>query len=152
MSWCFWTLLEKTVLQTVHPRGNQSWIVTGRTDAEAEALLLWPPDVKNWLIGKDPNAGKDWGQEEKEMTEDEMVGWHHRLYGHGFEKTLGDSEGQGSLACCSPWDQKDWTRLSDWTTTTMWKVLDSHVTYEKAKLRKFQSVIRGRVGLTSRSA
>ena len=77
--------LDSKEIQPVHPKGNQSWIFFGRTDAEAETPILWPPDMKNWLIGKDPNAGKDWRQEEKEMTEDNMVGWHHRLYGHEFE-------------------------------------------------------------------
>ena len=93
-NWCFWNLvLEKTLespfdckeIQPVYPKGNQSWIFIGRTDAEAEALVLWPPDVKNWLIGKDPDAGKDWRQEEKGTTENEMVRWHHRLNGHEFE-------------------------------------------------------------------
>ena len=90
-SWCFWTVgLEKTLespldckeIQSVHPKGDQSWVFVGRTDVEAETPILWPPDVKSWLIWKDPNAGKDWGQEEKGMTEDEMVGWHHQLDGH----------------------------------------------------------------------
>ena len=93
-NWCFWTVvLEKTLesplycreIQPVHPKGNQSWIFIGRTDAEAETPILWPPDVKNWLIFKDPHAGKDWKQEEKGTTEDEMVGWHHQLNGHEFE-------------------------------------------------------------------
>ena len=93
-NWCFWTVvLEKTLespldcreIQLVHPKGNQSWTYIGRIDAEAETPVLWPPDVKNWLIGKDPDAGKDWSQEEKGMTEDEMVGWHHWLNGHEFE-------------------------------------------------------------------
>ena len=93
-NWCFWTVvLEKTLespldckeIQLVNPKGNQSWISTGRTDAEAETLILWPPDTKNWLTGKDPDAGKDWRQEEKGMSEDEMVGWHHRLDAHEFE-------------------------------------------------------------------
>ena len=92
-NWCFWTVvLEKTLespldckeIQPVHPKGNQSWIFIGRTDVEAETPILWPPDVKNWLIGKYPDAGKDWKQEEKGSTEDEMVGWHHWLSGHGF--------------------------------------------------------------------
>ena len=86
-----------------NPKGNQPWIFTGRTDAETEAPILWPPDVKSWLIGKDPDAGKDWGQEEKGMTEEEMVGWHHQLNGHEFEQASGDSEGQGSLASYSLW-------------------------------------------------
>ena len=80
---------------------------TGRTDAVAEVPIPWPPDVKRQLIGKDPDAGKDWGQEEKGVTEDEMAGWHHRLNGHEFEQTLGESEGQGSLACCSLWGHKE---------------------------------------------
>ena len=93
-NWCFWiAVLEKTLespldyeeIQPVHPKGNQSWIFIGRTDAEAETPILWPPDVKNWLIRKDPDAGKDWRQEEKWMTEDEMAGWHHQLNGHEFE-------------------------------------------------------------------
>ena len=93
-NWCFWTVvLEKTLeslldykeIQPVHPKGDQSWIFIGRTDAEAETPILWPPDAKNWLIGKDPEAGKDWRWEEKGMTEDEMVGWHHQLNGHEFE-------------------------------------------------------------------
>ena len=93
-NWCFWTVvLEKTLkspldckeIQLVHPKGNQSWVFIGRTDVEAETPILWPPDANNWLIGKDPDAGKDWGREEKVTTEDEMAGWHHRLNGHEFE-------------------------------------------------------------------
>ena len=107
-NWCFWTVvLEKTLespldckeIQPVHCKENQSWIFIGRTDVEAETPILWPPDAKNWLIGKDSDAGKDWRQEEKGTTEDEMVGWHHWLDGHEFEQALGDCEGQGSLAC-----------------------------------------------------
>ena len=122
--WCLWTVvLEKTLespldckeVQPVHPKGNQSWIFIGRTDAVAETPIIWPPDVKNWLIWKDPDAGKDWRSEEKGSTEDEIVGWHHRLNGHEFEQAPGDGEGQGSLACCSPWGRKESTRLSDWT-------------------------------------
>jgi len=110
-NWCFWTMvLEKTLespldckeIKPVNPKRNQSWIFTGRTDAEAETAILWPPDVKNWLIGKDPEAQKDWGQEERGMTEDEMVIWPHRLNGHEFEQVPGVADGQGSLACCSP--------------------------------------------------
>ena len=93
--------------QPVHPKGDQSWIFIGRTVAEAKTLILWSPDAKNWLIGKDPDAGKDWMQEEKGMTDYEVVGWHHWLNGHEFEQTLGDSEGQRSLACCSPWGCKE---------------------------------------------
>ena len=115
-NWCFRTVvLEKTLespldckeIQSVHPKGNQSWIFIGRTDAEAEAPILWPPDVKSWLIWKDPEAGKDWRQEEKGATEDKMVWWHHWLIGHEFEQTPGDSEGQESLVCCSPWGHKE---------------------------------------------
>ena len=114
-NWCFWTVvLEKTLespldfkeIQPIHPKGNQSWIFIGKTDVEAEALILWPHDVKSWLIRKDPHAGKDWGQEEKGTTEDEMVGWHHWFKGDEFEQTPGDSERQGSLVCCSTWDHK----------------------------------------------
>ena len=93
--------LDCKEIKPVNPKGNQSWIFTARTDAEAEAPVFWPPDVKNWLIGKDPDAGEDWSQE-KGTTEDEMVGWHHQLDGYEFEQALGDGEGQGSLVCCSP--------------------------------------------------
>ena len=99
--------LDCKEIQPVHPKGNQSWIFSGRTDADAETLILWPPDAKRWLIGKDPDAGKDWRQEEKGTTEGEMVGWHHRLNGHEFEQTPEDGEGQGNLACCGPWGWKD---------------------------------------------
>ena len=103
-------------LKIVHPKGNQSWIFIGRTDAEAETPMLWPPDRKNWLIWKDPDAGKDWRQEEKGMTEEEMVGWHHRLYGHEFEQAPGVGDGQGGVACCSPWGRKelDTTERLNW--------------------------------------
>ena len=125
-NWCLWiVVLEKTLespldckeIQPVNLKGNQSWIFIGRTDAEAEAPILWPPDAKNWLLGKDPNAGKDWRQEEKRTTEDEMVGWHHRLDGHEFEQAPGVGDGQGSLACCSPWGRKesDTTEQLNWT-------------------------------------
>ena len=97
-----WESLDCKEIQPVHPKGNQSWIFIGRTDAEAETPILWPLDEKNWLIWKNPDAGKDWRQEEKGMTEDKMVGWHHRLDGHEFEQALGVGDGQGSLACCSP--------------------------------------------------
>ena len=125
-NWCFWTVvLEKTLespldckeIQTVHPKGDQSWVFIGRTDAEAETPMLWPPHAKSWLIWKDPDAGKDWGQEEKGTTEDEMVGWHHRLYGHGFGWTLGVGDGQGGLTCCGSWGHKesDTTEQLNWT-------------------------------------
>ena len=99
--------MQPTVQSEVHPKGNQSWIFIGKTDAEAEALMLWPPDAKSWLIRKDPDAGKDWKKEEKQMTEDEMVGRHHWLNGHEFEQALGDGEGQGSLVCHNPWGHKE---------------------------------------------
>ena len=101
------TALDSKEIKAMNPKGNQLWIFIGRTDAEAEALTLRPPDAKSRLIGKDPDVGKDWGQEEKEMTEDEMAGWHHQLNGHELEQTLGDSEGQGSLTWCSTWDLKE---------------------------------------------
>ena len=95
-------ILDSKEIKPVNPTGNQPWIFIGRTDAEAETPILWPPDAKNWLTGKDPDAGQDWGQEEKGTTEDEMVGWNHWLNGHEFEQALGDVEGQESLVCCSP--------------------------------------------------
>ena len=97
-----------------HPKGNQSWIFIGRTDAEAETPILWPPDVKNWLTGKDPDAGRDWRQEEKGTTEGEMVGGYHQLNGHEFEQALGVGDGQGSLAYHSPWGCSQ-TQCSSWT-------------------------------------
>ena len=127
-NWCFWTVvLEKTLespldcreIQPVHPKGNQSWIFIGRTDAEA--AILWPPDAKNWVIGKDPNAGKDWRQEEKGTTEDEMVRWHHRLNGHEFEPPPGVGDGQGGLVCCSPWCCKEWD-MTEWLNWTELKL------------------------------
>ena len=126
---CFWiVVLEKTLesplyckeTQPVHPKGDQSCVFTGRTDAWAETPIFWPPNAKSWLIWKEPDAEKDWGQEEKGMTEDEVVGWHHRLNGHEFEWTPGVGDGQGSLMWCSPWgrkesdttDQLNWTELN----------------------------------------
>ena len=111
-NWCFWTVvLEKTLespldckIKPVNPKGNQSWILIGRADVAAEAPKLWPPDVKNWLIGKDPNTGKEWRWEEKGMTEVEMVGWHPWLDRHKFEWRPGVGDRQGSLASCSSWD------------------------------------------------
>ena len=124
-NWCFWiVVLEKTLespldckeIQPVYPKGDQPWVFIGRTDAEAETPVLWPPDAKSWLIWKDPDAGKDWGQEEKVMTGDEMVGWHHQLNGHGFGWTRGVGDGQGGLACCSSWGRKESnTTEMNWT-------------------------------------
>ena len=144
-------LLDSKAIQLVNPKGNHSWIFIGRTDAEAEAPVLWPPDVKNWLIGKDPDAGKDWRQEEKGMTEDEMVEWHHWLDRHEFEQAPGVANRQGSLVCCSPWghEESDTTEQLNWTESNNWHrskqisqwnrtgnaKLDSniyrHLTYEK---------------------
>ena len=109
--------LDYTEIKLVSPKGNQSWILIGRTDAEAEALIVWPQDAKNGLIGKDPDAGKDWRQEEKGMTEDEMAGCHHQLDGYEFEWALGVGDGQGSLAWYSPWSCKesDMTEQLNWT-------------------------------------
>ena len=105
------TKMKVPSVSSANPQRNQSWIFIGRTDAEAEAPILWPPDTNSGLIRKDPDAGEDWGQEKKALTDNEMVGWHHRLNGHESEQTLRDSEGQGSLACCSPWGHRvshDW--------------------------------------------
>ena len=125
-NWCFWTLvLEKTPespldwkeIQPVHSKGGQPWVFFGRTDAKAETPVLWPPHVKSWLIGKDSDAGRDWGQKEKGTTEDEMAGWHHQLDGCEFEWTLGVGDGQGDLACCDSWGHKesDTTEQLNWT-------------------------------------
>ena len=114
--WLFWTVvLEKTLespldckeIQSVNAKGNKSWIFIGKTDAEAETPILWPPDVKNWLIGKDPDTGKDWSQEEMGMTEDDMVGWVHQLDRYEFEQAPGVGDAQGRLACCNPWGHKE---------------------------------------------
>ena len=123
---CFWTVvLEKTLaslldckaIQPVHPKGNQSWIFIESTDAKAETPILWPSSVKNWLIWKDPDAGKDWGREEKGTTEDETAGWHHWLDGRESEWTPGDGDEQGGLACCNSWGHKelDTTERLNWT-------------------------------------
>ena len=124
-NWCFWTVvLEKTLenpldckeIQPVHSKGDQSWVFTGRTDAEAETPILWPPHAKSWLIGKDPDAGRDWGQE-KGTAEDEMAGWHYRLDGRELGWTLGVGDGQGGLACWDSWGCKelDTTERLNWT-------------------------------------
>ena len=141
--WCFWTVvLEKTLespldckeIQPVHPKENQSWIFIGRTDAEAETPILWPPDAKNWLIGKDPDAGKDWREKQKGTTEDEMVGWHHWLNGHEFEQAPGYGEGQGNLACCSPWGRRvrhDWPTELNWLKQLLPDSYTIHCPYKK---------------------
>ena len=133
--WCFWTVvLEKTLespldckeIQPVHPKGDHSWMFIGRTDAEAETPVFWPPHAKNWLIWKDPDAGKDWRQEEKGMTEDETAGWHHRLDGHEFEQAVGVGDGQGSLAYWNPWGRKelDTTERLNWTESVYYITAD----------------------------
>ena len=125
-NWCLWTVvLEKTPkspldckeIQPVHPKGDQSWVFIERPDIETETPVLWPPDAKSWLIGKDLNAGKDWGQEEKRTTEDEMVGWHHWLNGHEFGWTPGVGEGQGGLASCGSRGHKD-SDMTEWLNWT----------------------------------
>ena len=126
-NWCFWTVvLEKTLespldckeIQPIHPKEKQSWIFIGRTDAETKTPILWPPHEKSWLIGKDSDAGKDWSWEQKGMTENEIVGWHHRRNGCKFEQAPGVGDEQGSLACCSPWGHKesDMTERLNWLT------------------------------------
>ena len=125
-NWCFWTVvLEKTLespldckeIRPVHPKGDQSWVFIGGTDVEAETPILWPPDAESWLIWKHPDAGKDWGQEKKGMTEEEMVGWHHQHNGHGFGWTPGIGDGQGGLAYCGSQGRKesDTTEWLNWT-------------------------------------
>jgi len=129
-NWCFWTVvLAKTLespldskeIKSVNPKGNQPWIFTGRTNAEAEAPILWPCDGKIRLIGKDYDTGKHWRQEEKGMTDDKMIGWHHWLNRHEFEQTPGDSEGQGSLACSSPWGYKELDTPERMNKVYMWR-------------------------------
>ena len=125
-NWCFWIVVsEKTLespldckeIQPVHPKGDQSWVFIGRNDAKAETPIVWPLHAKSWLIGKDSDPGRDWGQKEKGMTEDEMVGWHHQLDGHEFEWTPGVGDGKGGLACCDPWAciGSDMTEQLNWT-------------------------------------
>ena len=125
--WCWRRLLDCKEIQPVHLKGDQSWVFIWRTDAEAKAPILWPPDEKSWFIWKDPDAGKDWGQE-KGMTEDEMVGWHHQHNGHGFRWTPGVGNGQGDLACCGSWGRKEletterlnWTLISNLSFACLW--------------------------------
>ena len=134
-NWCFWSVVsEKTLespfdckeIQPVHSKGDQSWVFIGRTDVKAETPVLWPPHAKSWLIGKDSDAGRDWGQEEKGMTEEEMAEWHHRLDGHEFEWTPGVGDGQGGLACCYSWGHKE----SDMTEWLNWSELNWMLTYK----------------------
>ena len=145
-NWCFWTVvLEKTLespldckeIQPVHSEGDQPWDFFGRNDAKAETPALWPPHVKSWLFGKDSDAGRDWGQEEKGMTEDEIAGWHHGLDGHESEWTPGDGDGQGGLACCDSWGGKepDTTERLNWTNSLEGLIL-------KIKLQYFGYLMR----------
>ena len=131
--WCFWTVVLEKILESpldckevklVHPKGNQSWIFIGRTDADAETPVFWPSDVKSWLIWNDPDVGKDWRQEEKGTTEDEMARWHHRLNDE-FEWTLGVGDGQGGLACCGSWGcrESDTTERLNWTEQAFYCLL-----------------------------
>ena len=112
-----WEFLNCKEIQPVHPKGDQTWVFIGRTDAEAETPILWPPHEKSWLTGKDSDVGRDWGQEEKGTTEDEMAGWYHQLDGHEFEWTPGAGDRQGGLACCDSWGHKksDTTEQLNWT-------------------------------------
>ena len=139
-NWCFWTVvLGKTLespldckeIQPVHPKGDHSCVFIGRTDAEAETPILWPLHAKSWLTGKDPNGGRDWGQEEKGMTEDEMAVWHHRLDGHEFEWTPGVGDGQGGLACCDLWGHResDMTERLNWTEVNWGYIEDSNLVF-----------------------
>ena len=131
-NWLFWTVVLEKILesvldckevQPVHPKGDQSWVFIGRTDVEVETPILWPPVAKSWLIWKNPDAGKGWGQEEKGTTEDEMVGWHHWLNGPGFGWTPGVGDGQGGLKCCGSWGHKelDTTERLNWTELFYWR-------------------------------
>ena len=158
-NWCFWTVvLEKTLespldykeIQQVHPKGAQSWVFIGRTNVEAETPILWPPHVKSWLIGKAPDAGKDWGQEEKGTTEDEMVGWHHWLHGHGSGWTPGVGDGQGGLACCGSWGCKesDVTEWLNWTEPKRGGMEHMNISYQGKKNVVSES---SRIGYNSRS-
>ena len=136
-------LLRSKEIQPVYPKGDQSWVFIGRTDAEAETPILWPPDAKSWIIGKDPDTGKDWGQEEKGLTEDEMVRWDHWLDGHGFGWTLGVGDGQGGLVCCGSWGRRvghNWATELNWSYSTLQKCVILKQT--ASTLLAFQSNIK----------
>ena len=122
-------------IKPVNPKWNQSWIFIGRADTEAEAPILWPPDAKNWLIGKDPDAGKEWRWEEKGTTDDEMVGWHHWLDGHEFEQALGVGDGQGCLAFCSPWGHKE-LNMTEWLKWTDYQEYEISIFFLKMWRKK----------------
>ena len=153
-NWCLWTVvLEKTLespldckeIQPVHSKGDQSWVFVGRTDAVAETPVLWLPHVKSWLIGKDPDSGRDWGLEEKGTTEDEMAGWHHQLDGHEFEWTPGVGDGQEGLACCDSWAHKesDKTERLNWTEVLKFDYIFIKKSEQKFKLiwNQFQGMV-----------
>ena len=163
-NWCFWTVVLEKILESpldfreihpVHHKGDQSWLFIGKTDVEAETPTLWPPDAKSWLICKDPDVGKNWGQEEKGVTEDKMVGWHHQLNGPESEQIQGHSEGQGSLVCCSPWGRKEWD-TTEWTELNWTDALNQWNQYiPMERLRVTQSLWRsqgGRACCTTRRA
>ena len=156
-NWCFWTVvLEKTLespldckeIQPVHSEGDQHWDFFGGNNAEAETPVLWPPHAKSWLIGKDSDAGRDWGQEEKWMTEDEMAGWHHWLDGRESEWTPGVGDGQGGLACCNSWGRKESDR-TEWLNWTELKTCWGGVNARKKK-KVFVSERRKEAWLLSR--
>ena len=130
--------LDCKEIQSVHPKGDQSWVFIQRTDVEAETPIIWPPDAKSWLIWKDPDAGKDWRQEEKGTTEDEIVRWHQGLGGHEVKQTLGDGEGQGTLACCSPWVEKSWTH--DWATEQQQLLLPVEAFFSPERRSQFENL------------
>ena len=145
-NWCFWSVVLEKILespldckeiQLVHSEGDQPWDFFGRIDAKAETPVLWPPHVKSWLIGKDSDAGRDWGQEEKGTTEDEMAGWHHQLDGLEFEWTPGIGDGQGGLECCDSWGHKSRTRLSNWTELN-WMDVDFWMWFRIMKFYSFK--------------
>ena len=155
-NWCFSTLvLEKTLespldckeIQPLHSEGDQSWVFFGRTDAKAETPVLWPPHVKSWLIGKDSDAGRDWGQEEKGMTEDEMAGWHQRFDGQEFRWTLGVGDRQGGLVCCDSWGCKE-SDTTKWLNWTELKRVSTHAQHKEPRkkskeLNTFPSLLEG---------
>ena len=141
LMWCWRRTLGRPLdckeIQPVHSEGDQPWDFFGRNDAKVETPILWPPHAKSWLIGKDSDAGRDWGQEEKGTTEDEMVGWHHWLDGREFEWTPGDGDGQGSLACCDSWGRKesDTTEGLNWTELN-WMLMFIQFLHGKQKKKK----------------
>ena len=146
VGWLAWVQV-----QPVHSKEDQPWDFFGRNDAKAETPVLWPPHVKSWLIGKDTNAGRDWGQEEKGTTEDEISGWHHRLYGHLFEWTLGFGDGQGGLACCNLWDCKesDKNERLNWTELNWSQIKIKTELSGKPKLKEaVQIVVQKNLGST----